>query len=203
MTRIAGPAVSSAENNVLCGLYQQVTDQQGSSLGAGLRPDGRPGAIPGLAGPGHPGPGSGCRRCGAGSVRSALPVAGPARLVAAGGRGRGRGPGPGRVRRRARCLGPAAGHRPGSRLPAPLRGRRVPLAAGPAGPSPGSRRDRRRGVRSPSGPVRPSTAQSWWPPWIPCPPSSARPSSCATTPACPKPRWRPSWASAAGPPRST
>src|SRR5262249_60010070 len=35
VTRIAGPAVSSAENNVLCGLYQQVTDQQGSSLGAG------------------------------------------------------------------------------------------------------------------------------------------------------------------------
>ena len=35
MNRTAGPAVSSAENNVLCGLYQQVTDQQGSSLGAG------------------------------------------------------------------------------------------------------------------------------------------------------------------------
>ena len=34
MTRTAGPAASSAENNVLCGLYQQVTDQQGSSLGA-------------------------------------------------------------------------------------------------------------------------------------------------------------------------
>ena len=35
MTRTAGPAVSSAENNVLCRLYQQVTEQQGSSLGAG------------------------------------------------------------------------------------------------------------------------------------------------------------------------
>jgi len=35
VTRTAGPAASSAENNVLCGLYQQVTDQQSSSLGAG------------------------------------------------------------------------------------------------------------------------------------------------------------------------
>lgn len=35
MTRIAGPAASSAENNMLCGLYQRVTEQQGGSLGAG------------------------------------------------------------------------------------------------------------------------------------------------------------------------
>ena len=35
MTRTAGPAVSSAENHVLCRLYQQVTERQGSSLGAG------------------------------------------------------------------------------------------------------------------------------------------------------------------------
>jgi len=34
VTRTAGPAASSAENNVLCGLYQQVTEQQGRSLGA-------------------------------------------------------------------------------------------------------------------------------------------------------------------------
>lgn len=35
MTRTAGPAVSSAENNVLRRLYRQITEQQGSSLGAG------------------------------------------------------------------------------------------------------------------------------------------------------------------------
>jgi DNA-directed RNA polymerase specialized sigma24 family protein len=34
VTRTAGPAVSSAENNVLCGLYQQVTEQQASPAGA-------------------------------------------------------------------------------------------------------------------------------------------------------------------------
>jgi DNA-directed RNA polymerase specialized sigma24 family protein len=35
VTRTARPAVSSAENSVLCRLYQQITEQQGSSLGAG------------------------------------------------------------------------------------------------------------------------------------------------------------------------